>query len=167
MSFFFHLFNLNYPTQCKRKIENKMSVSMFYGTGTGETRDLLDSNHHIIYFHCSRIGTAFLTFTVGELRSLSSSLVRCLIAINPSCSVSLIAGKYVKPSKTLWFTGFNNPGNTNPISEQAEVGLLGWEHRVEEYATQRLTQCTWTYSNLCIVFVLTLDVNGRGIINQG
>lgn len=83
------------------------------------------------------------------------------------CSISPIAGKYVKPSKALWFTGFNNPGNTNPISEQADVGFQGWELGADTCTTQQLTLCTRRYSNLLIVFKMTLDVNGSRITNKG
>lgn len=74
-----------------------------------------------------RNSSLFPDFDCVVLQSWSSVLVRCLIAEKHWRSISPIAGKYVKPSKALWFTGFNNPGDTNPISEQAHVGFQGWE----------------------------------------
>lgn len=90
-----------------------METSLSKGKGIGETRD-----------------------QYPRLEFFYSEVFNCW---KPWCSISPIAGKYVKPSKALWFTGFNNPGNTNPIPVQADVGFQGWELGADEYTTQQLT----------------------------
>lgn len=75
---------------------------------------------------------------MGVPQSLGSSLVRCLIAVSPGVpSVSPVAGKHFKPSKALRSTGFNNPGNTNPIPERADVG----EGKGPDESAKR--RCVW------------------------
>lgn len=85
-----------------------------------ETRALLYFKHHIICFHwwkeektdfffyfCQK---EFCKFVFGEVFNWHK---------NPAAPSN--TGKYVQASKSLRFTGFNNPGNTNPLSARAKV----------------------------------------------
>lgn len=96
--------------------------------GSADTRASVLSTGHCVTLglrRSRRRSNSPRLVSVGDLQG-QSSLVRCLIATRQKRIPSFtFVENVLQPSNALWAHGFNNPGNTNPISVHAEVGFGG------------------------------------------